>query len=227
MKTIGLIGGMSWESSALYYRFINEAVRRRLGGLHSAKVIVHSIDFAPLAAWQAQGEWERAGQLLAERARDLERAGAECIAIGANTMHKVAEPVEAAISVPLLHIGDALAAEVRRAGLSRVALLGTRFVMEQDFYRARLAEHGLEVVVPAASERDALHRIIFDELCRGEVREASRQWLQALMRQMADDGVEAVLLACTELVLLGEEGPVPVFDSARLHAEALVDWALS
>jgi len=227
MKTIGLIGGMSWESSALYYRFINEAVRRRLGGLHSAKVIIHSIDFAPLAAWQAQGEWERAGQLLAERARELERAGAECIAIGANTMHKVAEPVEAAISVPLLHIGDALAAEVRRAGLSRVALLGTRFVMEQDFYRARLAEHGLEVVVPAANGRDALHRIIFDELCRGEVREVSRQWLQALMRQMADDGVEAVLLACTELVLLGEEGPVPVFDSARLHAEALVDWALS
>ncbi|MCW3478123.1 aspartate/glutamate racemase family protein [Neisseriaceae bacterium JH1-16] len=227
MKTIGLIGGMSWESSALYYRFINEAVRRRLGGLHSAKVIINSIDFAPLAAWQAQGEWELAGELLAERARDLERAGADCIAIGANTMHKVADRVEAAVSVPLLHIGDALAAEVRRAGLRRVALLGTRFVMEQDFYRARLAEQGLVVAVPAASDRDVLHRIIFDELCRGEVREASRLWLQALMRQMSADGVEAVLLACTELVLLGEEGPVPVFDSARLHAEALVDWALS
>jgi aspartate racemase len=227
MKTIGLIGGMSWESSALYYRFINEAVRRRLGGLHSAKVIVNSIDFSPLAAWQAAGEWEQAGELLAQRAQELERAGAGCIAIGANTMHKVADRVAAAVSVPLLHIGDVLATRVRQAGMRRVALLGTRFVMEESFYRERLEAHGLEVSVPDTAGRDALHRIIFDELCRGEVREASRQTLSALMRQSAADGAEAVLLACTELVLLGEDGPLPVFDSTRLHAEALVDWALS
>lgn len=228
MRTIGLIGGMSWESSAEYYRLLNELVRERLGGLHSAKCVLHSVDFAEVEELQVAGEWERAGEILAEAAQGLQAAGADLLLICTNTMHKVAGQVEAAVSVPLLHLADATADAVRARGLSRVGLLGTAFTMEQDFYRDRLAGHGLEVLTPDAEGRALVHRVIYEELCRGVVRDESRAAYRDVIRQLVAAGAEGVVLGCTEIeLLIGEkDSPVPVFPTTRLHAEAAVAAAL-
>ncbi|NUK69745.1 aspartate/glutamate racemase family protein [Streptomyces lunaelactis] len=228
MRTIGLIGGMSWESSAEYYRLLNELVRERLGGLHSAKCVLHSVDFAEIEELQAAGDWERAGEILAEAARGLQAAGADLLLICTNTMHKVAGQVEAAVSVPLLHLADATADAVRARGIRRVGLLGTAFTMEQDFYRDRLAGHGLEVLTPDAEGRALVHRVIYEELCLGVVREESRAAYQDVIGKLVAAGAEGVVLGCTEIeLLIGEkDSPVPVFPTTRLHAQAAVDAAL-
>ncbi|MFF8291156.1 aspartate/glutamate racemase family protein [Streptomyces sp. NPDC016309] len=229
MKTIGLIGGMSWESSAEYYRLLNELVRERLGGLHSARCILHSVDFAEIERLQASGEWEQAGEVLAEAARGLAAAGADLLLICTNTMHKVAGQVQDAVPVPLLHLGDATADAVRAAGVRTVGLLGTAFTMEQDFYRDRLARHGLTVLVPEAEGRAEVHRIIYEELCLGIVEDTSRAAYQRVIGRLVADGAEGVILGCTEIeLLIGQEhSPVPVFPTTRLHAEAAVTAALS
>ncbi|MDN3293156.1 aspartate/glutamate racemase family protein [Streptomyces ficellus] len=229
MKTIGLIGGMSWESSAEYYRLLNELVRERLGGLHSARCILHSVDFAEIERLQAAGEWEQAGEILAEAGRGLAAAGADLLLICTNTMHKVAGQVQDAVPVPLLHLGDATADAVREAGLRTVGLLGTAFTMEQDFYRDRLAGHGLTVLVPGAEGRAEVHRIIYEELCLGVVKDSSRAAFRRVIDQLVADGAEGVVLGCTEIeLLIGQEhSPVPVFPTTRLHAEAAVTTALS
>ncbi|ATL28253.1 aspartate/glutamate racemase family protein [Streptomyces formicae] len=230
MKTIGLIGGMSWESSAEYYRLLNELVRERLGGLHSARVVLYSLDFAEIERLQVAGEWERAGEVLAVAGKGVEAAGADLVLICTNTMHKVADQVRDALSVPLLHLGDATAAAVLRAGVRRVGLLGTAFTMEQDFYRERLAGHGLDVVVPDEAGRALVHRVIYEELCLGVVREASRAAYQEVIADLVErQGAEGVILGCTEIELLigAEDSPVPVFPTTRLHAEAAVEAALA
>ncbi|MFJ2772203.1 aspartate/glutamate racemase family protein [Streptomyces sp. NPDC087300] len=228
MKTIGLIGGMSWESSAEYYRLLNELVRERLGGLHSARVVLHSVDFAEIEALQVAGEWKRAGEVLAAAGKGVEAGGADFVLICTNTMHKVADQVRDALSVPLLHLGDATAEAVLRAGVRRVGLLGTAFTMEQDFYRDRLAGHGLEVLVPDAEGRALVHRVIYEELCLGVVRETSRAAYQEVIADLVRAGAEGVILGCTEIELLigAEHSPVPVFPTTRLHAEAAVAAAL-
>ncbi|WP_406304694.1 aspartate/glutamate racemase family protein [Streptomyces sp. NBC_00885] len=228
MKTIGLIGGMSWESSAEYYRLLNELVRERLGGLHSAKCVLHSVDFAEIEELQVAGDWERAGEILADAARGLQAAGADLLLICTNTMHKVAGQVEAAVSVPLLHLADATADAVRAQGIGRVGLLGTAFTMEQDFYRDRLAGHGLDVLTPDAEGRALVHRVIYEELCLGVVREESRAAYQDVIARLVAAGAEGVVLGCTEIeLLIGEkDSPVPVFPTTRLHVEAAVDAAL-
>ncbi|MFD6436119.1 aspartate/glutamate racemase family protein [Streptomyces venezuelae] len=229
MKTIGLIGGMSWESSAEYYRLLNELVRERLGGLHSARCVLYSVDFAEIERLQVRGEWERAGDVLAGAAKGVEAAGADLVLICTNTMHKVADQVQDAVSVPLLHLGDATAEAVRRAGITRVGLLGTAFTMEQEFYRDRLAAHGLDVLVPDEAGRGLVHRVIYQELCLGVVREESRAAYQEVIRSLIDRGAQGVILGCTEIeLLIGQEhSPVPVFPTTRLHAEAAVDVALA
>ncbi|QIP86161.1 aspartate/glutamate racemase family protein [Streptomyces sp. Tu 2975] len=229
MRTIGLIGGMSWESSAEYYRLLNELVRDRLGGLHSARCVLHSVDFAEIEQLQTAGEWERAGEILAAAARGLEAAGADLLLICTNTMHKVAGQVEAAVRVPLLHLADATADAVKARGLTRVGLLGTAFTMEQDFYRERLAGHGLEVLTPDAEGRALVHRVIYDELCLGVVRDESRARYQDVIGELVDAGAEGVVLGCTEIELLIGPGdsPVPVFPTTRLHALAAVEAALA
>jgi aspartate racemase len=228
MKTLGLIGGMSWESTAEYYRLLNELTRDRLGGLHSAQLVLHSVDFAEIEQLQAAGRWEEAGSVLAGAARSLEAAGADLLLICTNTMHKVADQVAAAVSVPLLHLADATAAAVRAAGLRRVGLLGTAFTMEQDFYRGRLASGGLDVLVPEADSRALVHRVIYQELCVGEVREESRAAYRRVIEELVAAGAEGIILGCTEIELLvrPEDSPVPVFPTARLHAEAAVAAAL-
>lgn len=229
MRTIGLIGGMSWESTAEYYRILNERTRERLGGLHSARCVLHSLDFAEIEQLQVQGRWAEAGEILAAAARSLEAAGADLLLICTNTMHKVADSVEAAVSVPLLHLADATAAAVRAAGLRRVGLLGTAFTMEQDFYRGRLAAGGLDVRVPDSEGRALVHRVIYEELCLGVVRDASRAAYRRVVEDLVAEGAEGVILGCTEIELLigPEDSPVPVFPTARLHAEAAVDAALA
>ncbi|WP_055567703.1 aspartate/glutamate racemase family protein [Streptomyces atriruber] len=229
MKTIGLIGGMSWESSAEYYRLLNEGVRERLGGLHSARCVLYSVDFAEIEQLQVNGEWERAGDVLAAAAEGVEAAGADLVLICTNTMHKVADQVAAALSVPLLHLADATAEAVRAAGVTRVGLLGTAFTMEQDFYRERLTGHGLDVLVPDDGGRDVVHRVIYEELCLGVVREESRAAYQEVIRGLVRRGAEGVILGCTEIeLLIGQaHSPVPVFPTTRLHAEAAVDAALA
>ncbi|WP_030247265.1 aspartate/glutamate racemase family protein [Streptomyces sp. NRRL S-350] len=229
MKTLGLIGGMSWESTAEYYRLLNELTRDRLGGLHSARLVLHSVDFAEIEQLQAAGRWEEAGTVLAGAARSLEAAGAELLLLCTNTMHKVAGHVEAAVSVPLLHLADATADAVRAAGLRRVGLLGTAFTMEQDFYRGRLASGGLDVLVPDAESRALVHRVIYEELCVGAVREQSRAEYRRVIEDLVAAGAEGIVLGCTEIELLvrPQDSPVPVFPTARLHAEAAVAAALA
>lgn len=229
MRTIGLIGGMSWESTLPYYRWINEAVRQRLGGLHSARLVLYSVDFQQIEQLQQAQDWGAAGALLAQAARALHAAGAQCVVLCTNTMHKVASDIEAAVPVPLLHIADATAAAVKAAGMGRIGLLGTRFTMEQDFYRRRLEQHGLEVVVPEAGCRQAVHRIIYEELCMGTIRAESRAVYQAAMQELVRQGAQGIVLGCTEIGLLvsAGEAPVPVFDTAFLHAQAAVDFALA
>ncbi|MDH6132018.1 aspartate racemase [Kitasatospora sp. MAA4] len=229
MRTIGLLGGMSWESTAEYYRLLNEFTRDRLGGLHSAKCVLWSVDFAQVELLQSEGRWEEAGALLADGARAVEAAGADLVLICTNTMHKVADQVQAAVGIPLLHLADTTAAAVRAAGLRRVGLLGTAFTMEQDFYKGRLASHDLEVLVPDAAGRAEVHRIIYDELCQGVIREESREAYRAVIAALVADGAEGVILGCTEIELLvgPKDSPVPVFPTTRLHAEAAVSAALT
>ncbi|MFI9720667.1 aspartate/glutamate racemase family protein [Streptomyces sp. NPDC052396] len=229
MKTIGMLGGMSWESTAEYYRLLNQLTRERLGGLHSAKCLLYSVDFAEIERLQVAGRWQEAGEILAEAAKSLEAAGAELLLICTNTMHKVAGQVSAATGIPLLHLADATAEAVRAAGCTRVGLLGTAFTMEQDFYRGRLAANGLEVLVPDEEGRRTVHRIIYEELCAGVIREESREAYRAVIRDLVAAGAEGVVLGCTEIELLvgAEDSPVPVFPTARLHAAAAVELALA
>ncbi|MET0763959.1 MAG: aspartate/glutamate racemase family protein [Blastococcus sp.] len=229
MKTIGLLGGMSWESSALYYRLLNEAVRDRLGGLHSARCVLLSVDFAEIERLQVAGEWDRAGELLAADAQALEGAGADLVVLCTNTMHKVADALTAAIGVPLLHIGDVAADAVRAAGVRRVGLLGTAFTMEQPFLVDRLAGHGLDVLVPLRDDRAEVHRVIYEELCLGVVREESRAAVRDVIHRLVERGAEGVILGCTELELLLGEGDVDVrlFPTTRLHVDAAVAAALT
>jgi aspartate racemase len=229
-QVIGLLGGMSWESSAEYYRIINQAVRDRLGGLHSARCLMWSFDFAEVEALQHAGRWQDATALMIEAARRLERGGADFMLICTNTMHRMAEEVQAAIAIPLLHIADPTAGRIRAAGLRRVGLLGTAFTMEQDFYKGRLAaRHGLEVLVPEEADRATVHRIIYEELVQGRVEPASRQAYREIIARLVADGAEAIILGCTEIMLLvrPEDSAVPLYDTTAIHAEAAVERALA
>lgn len=230
MHTIGLIGGMSWESSAEYYRIINEAIKARLGGLHSAQLLLYSVDFAAIERLQMAGEWDEAGRVLADAARRLERGGADFLLLCTNTMHKVAAAIEGAVAIPLVHIADPTGAAIRAGGFGTVGLLGTRFTMEQEFYRARLeGAHDLRVVTPDEADRETVHRIIYDELCLGIVREESRAAYRAIMARLVERGAEAIILGCTEIMLLvgPADASVPTFDTTRLHAEAAATRALA
>lgn len=229
MRMIGLLGGMSWESSAEYYRLINAGVRDRLGGLHSARSLLLTVDFAQIEELQRAGRWTEAGALLADAARQLERGGAECVLLCTNTMHKVAEVIEAALRVPFIHIADATAAQIRARGLRRPGLLGTRYTMEQEFYRGRLARRfELDVLVPEPAEREAVNRIIYEELCLGVARPESREQYRAAMAGLAARGADCIIYGCTEITLLvsAADTPLPVFDTTRIHAAAAVSFAL-
>ena len=229
MKTIGLIGGMSWESSLEYYRIINQKVKDRLGGFHSAKAVLYSVDFAEIETLQHQGKWRETGQILSRAAKNVEAAGADFIVLCTNTMHKVAADIESAVQIPLLHIADATAREISSLGLRRIGLLGTRFTMEEGFYKDRLIQkHGLEVLVPGLPDRKVVHRVIYEELVFGRVKQASRRQFVTIMKRLAGAGAEGVILGCTEIGLLvkEEDSPVPLFDTTRIHAEAAVDLAL-
>ena len=223
-----MLGGMSWESSAEYYRLANILIRERLGGLHSARVVLASVDFAVVERLQVQDRWHEAGELLADTAVNLEAAGADLLLLCTNTMHKVADQVQEAVGIPLLHLGDATAEAVLAAGLHRVGLLGTAFTMEQAFYRDRLSGHGLQVLIPPADDRAQVHRIIYEELCRGEVHDSSRQFYSDVIARLVDRGAEGVILGCTEIELLlrAADSPVPLFPTARLHVGAAVAAAL-
>lgn len=230
MKTLGLLGGMSWESTAIYYRLLNEIVRERLGGLHSAKLLLHSFDFAEIAERQHHGDWDGAGVILADAARKLEAGGAEGLLICTNTMHKLADQVQAAVSIPLIHIADATAVAVKGAGVRRPALLATRFTMEQDFYKGRLTEkYGLQPVVPDQAGRDMVHRVIYDELCRGIVSAPSKAaYIDEVARLRRDEKIDGVIMGCTEITMLigARDFDMPVFDTTRIHAEAAVEFML-
>jgi aspartate racemase len=229
MKTIGLIGGMSWESTVPYYRIVNETVRERLGGLHSAKVVLYSVDFHEVEILQHEGDWDAAGALLAAAARSVEAAGADFLVLCTNTMHKVAPAIEAAVRIPLLHIADPTAEAVKRAGIAAVGLLGTRFTMEQAFYRDRLRQrHGLSVLIPDEAEREIVHRVIYDELCLGQVVEASREAFRRIIAGLVAQGAQAVILGCTEISLLVRENDasVPLFDTTAIHAHSAAEYAL-
>lgn len=229
MKTIGLIGGMSWESTVPYYRLINETIKAQLGGLHSAKLILYSVDFQEIEELQRKGDWEAAGLALANAARLLEAAGASFLVLCTNTMHKVAHHIEAAVAIRLLHIADPTAAEVKESGRSVVGLLGTRFTMEQGFYKERLRErHGLQVKVPAIQDREIIHRIIYEELCLGIVKPESRVEYRRIMQDLASHGAQAIILGCTEISLLvnAQDSPVPLFDTTAIHARAAALEAL-
>ena len=229
MKTIGLLGGMSWESTVSYYQTINRVVGERIGGLHSAKILLHSVDFHDVERLQHAGRWEEAGELLSSAARNLESASAELLILCTNTMHRVAPQIEASVSIPFLHIADATAERISSAGLTRVGLLGTRFTMEQDFYRGRLEErHGLEVVVPSERDRESVNSIIYEELCRGQVLESSRSEYRRIMSDLVAAGCEGIVLGCTEIGLLVQpsDAPVPLFDTAEIHAEKAAAYAL-
>lgn len=230
MKTIGLIGGMSWESTIPYYREINETVKERLGGLHSAKVILYSMDFHDIERLQKAGDWRAAGAALAVAARSLEAAGADFLVLCTNTMHMVASDIEAAVHIPLIHIADPAAAAVRRAGLTKVGLLGTHFTMEQDFYRDRLQDrHGLEVLIPPPEDREIVHRIIFDELCLGRVLPGSRAEYRRIMAELAARGAQAIILGCTEISMLvgPQDSGIPLFDTTSIHAHRAAEFALA
>lgn len=230
MKTIGLLGGMSWESTETYYRLVNEGVKARLGGLHSARLILYSVDFQEIEELQRAGDWEGAGELLGEAARRVEMAGADFLLICTNTMHRVAGEVERNITIPLLHIADATGEAIRARGMERVGLIGTRFTMEQDFYRERLRERfGLEILIPPADERQRVHDVIFQELCLGRIDQNSRTDYYRIIESLADAGAEAVILGCTEISLLvrPEDTPVALLDTTRIHAETAVAAALA
>ena len=230
MKTLGLIGGMSWESTVPYYRQINETVKERLGGLHSAKIILYSVDFHEIERLQREGDWSAAGALLANAALSLEMAGADLLVLCTNTMHKIAPAIEGSVRIPLLHIADPTALAIKRAGYANVGLLGTRFTMEQDFYRDRLIDqHRLTVHIPDADQRDIVHRIIYEELCLGKIVPESRVELRRIMADLAARGAQAIILGCTEISLLvdARDSKLPLFDTTAIHARAAADLAMS
>jgi aspartate racemase len=230
MKVIGFIGGMSWESSAEYYRIVNQEVRARLGGVHSAKSLMWSMDFGEIERLQHHGDWSSLTAQMVVASQNLERGGADFIVICTNTMHRMAADVEAAVSIPLLHIADPTAEKIKAAGLSKVGLLGTAFTMEQDFYRGRLVNNfGLDVLIPDDEDRKTVHEIIYNELVAGEVNEISRERYRQVIRRMVERGAQAIILGCTEIMLLisQDDSPVPVFDTTELHALAAVDMALA
>lgn len=230
MKVIGMIGGMSWESSLEYYRIINEVVKARLGGFHSAKCLMISVDFAEIEILQQQGKWAEAAQILARAAKSLEDGGADFVLLCTNTMHKVAAEIQANIHIPFLHIADATAEKVTEAGIDKVGLLGTRFTMEEDFYRTRLTErYRLQVIIPDPDEREIVHRVIYDELVKGIIRPESKAQYMGIIERLVSEGAEGVILGCTEIGLLVKEGDctVPVFDTTRIHAEAAVGYAFT
>lgn len=229
MKTLGLIGGMSWESTVPYYRQINQQINQRLGGLHSAKIILYSVDFQQIEALQRSGDWQQAGQILAEAAQALQRAGTEGLVLCTNTMHKVADAILAATPLPFLHIADATAQQIKAQGLRRIGLLGTRFTMEQDFYKDRLLAQEIEVLIPAEADRMLVHQVIYDELCLGQINPDSRLAYQQIIAGLVAQGAEGVILGCTEIGLLvqPEDAAVPLFDTTAIHARAAADWMLA
>lgn len=229
MKTIGMIGGMSWESTVTYYQVVNEAVKRRLGGLHSAKVLMYSVDFDEIERCQAAGEWEKSARILGDAAEALERAGADFIVICTNTMHKVAPQIQRMISVPVIHIADATAEVLKQDGIRRIALLGTRYTMTQDFYKQRLIDQGFEVLIPEEKDIEPVNRIIFEELCVGEIKDESRKEYQRIIQDLKDRGAEGVILGCTEIGMLikPEDSVLPVYDTTLIHAQAAAEAALA
>jgi aspartate racemase len=230
MKTLGLIGGMSWESTVPHYQLINQTVRQQLGGLHSARLILYSVDFAEVEQLQRSNQWDAAGALLADAAQKLAGAGADALVLCTNTMHKVAGAIEQAVSIPLLHIADPTALAIKQAGLTTVGLLGTRFTMEQDFYRSRLEKnHGLTVLTPPASGRDRVHQIIYQELCLGQIKDASRKTYLRVIDDLRQQGAQAVILGCTEIAMLvqTQHTDLPLFDTTALHARSAALWALT
>ncbi|WP_296490480.1 aspartate/glutamate racemase family protein [Rhodoferax sp.] len=229
LKTLGLIGGMSWESTVPYYRLINETVKARLGGLHSAKIVLYSVDFAEVEHLQASGQWQAAGALLADVAQRLEGAGADALVLCTNTMHKVADAITSSVGIPLLHIADPTALAIRQAGYTTVGLLGTRFTMEQDFYRQRLEQQGLTVLTPGQADRDRVHQVIYQELCLGQINAGSRQDYQRVIAELGARGAQAIILGCTEIGLLVQatDCALPLFDTTALHACSAAHWAMS
>ena len=229
MKTIGMIGGMSWESSIEYYRIVNETVKKKLGGLHSAKCLMYSVDFAEIETLQSEGRWDEATQAMIEAARHVEAGGADFLIICTNTMHKMADDVESAIGIPLLHIADATAEAIKAMGLSKIGLLGTKFTMEEDFYGGRLVEkHGLDVLIPEAEDRKIIHRVIYNELVLGQIKSESREQYKKIIEKLISAGAQGIILGCTEIGLLvkGEDSRVPLFDTTYIHAVAAVEYAL-
>lgn len=229
MKTIGLIGGLSWESTVEYYRLLNESVKAKLGGLHSAKILLYSFDFAEIETLQHQGNWDQATRLMIEAAQKLEKGKADFLLICSNTMHKMADAVQADISIPLLHIADPTAEKILAHGFHKIGLLGTRFTMEQDFYRGRLAnKYGLEVIIPNQQDVEVVHNIIYQELCLGEIKLESKKHYIQIMETLVSQGVEAIILGCTEIMLLIQpaDSAVPLFDTTAIHAEAAVEYAI-
>ena len=229
MKTIGLLGGMSWESTQTYYRLINEGVKDRLGGLHSAKMVLFSVDFADIEALQHKGDWAATADILSGAAQSLQKAGADFLVIGTNTMHKVAPEIEQAIGIPLLHIADATAQVLKTDGITRVGLLGTRFTMEQAFYRDRLEAAGIDVLTPHESQRDEVHRVIYEELCQGEIKPDSRHAYLDIVSSLSGRGAQAVILGCTEIGLLIQQSDTatPLYDTTEIHAAQAVEQALT
>lgn len=228
MKTIGLIGGMSWESSLEYYRIINEEVKAKLGGLHSAKCILYSVDFEEIERCQAEGDWESSGKLLGDAALSLEKAGAEMILICTNTMHKVIGYIEEKVSLPILHIADSTAKQIQKSKISTVGLLGTKYTMEQDFYKTRIETNGIKVLIPSEEDRKVINKVIYEELCLGEIQQSSRDYYKKVIKGLVDDGAEGIILGCTEIGLLvkPEDSEVPLFDTAVIHAIESVNMAL-
>lgn len=224
--TLGIIGGMSWESTESYYRLINEGIKARIGNLHSADLLIHSVDFAPIEVLQAQGAWDEMGKVLANSGKRLQAAGAQGLLIATNTMHKVVDDVQAATNLPIIHIADVTAAAIKQQGLTKVALLGTQFTMTENFYKQRLIDAGLQVLIPETGARAEVHRIIYEELCQGQLLDSSRQYYQQVTENLADKGAKGVILGCTEIGLLIQQAdsPISVFDTTAIHAAAAVDF---
>lgn len=229
MKTVGIIGGMSWESTAKYYQWLNEGVRERLGGLHSAKVILTSVDFEQIEKLQAADKWDEAGDILAQEAAKLERAGADFVLLATNTMHRVADKIEAAIEIPFVHLADATAEKIKAAGLNKIGLLGTIYTMERDFYKGRLSQQGLDVIIPEPESRKMVHKVIYDELCLGKINPTSKADFIKAANAMVTDGAQGVILGCTEITLLIDQRDFdfPVFDTTRIHIEKALDLMMS
>lgn len=229
MRTVGIIGGMSWESTSTYYRRLNQLINERLGGLHSAQILLASVDFSPIEEMQSRGDWEAAGRTLKAKAQQLEKAGADCIVIATNTMHKVAPEIEAAVSIPLIHIVDAIAEHLRQSNINQAGLLGTRFTMQQPFYKDRLEQQGIKVLVPNESDSYTVDNIIFKELCRGQFTDDARKQYLKIIDVLSAKGAEGVILGCTEIGLLvrQEHSALPLFDTTEVHCQAITDWMLN